>query len=92
MLRPPNLSSSSQTIEQFNLHFAELIELCEDYWYILRAEVLLFSKIPQMMFTQAKDRPLIEPLTKSFCLQVITVSLLGYLVSNQDFSYVEAHF
>ena len=52
----------------------------------------MFSKIPQMMFTQAKDKPLIEPLTKSFCLQMITVSLLGYLVSNQDFSYVESHF
>jgi hypothetical protein len=34
---------------------------------------------------------LVDPITKSFSLKMIVISVLGYLISNQDYTYQEAH-
>jgi hypothetical protein len=37
-IRVPTGDSSRQAVESFEAMFRDLIELCEDYWYILRKE------------------------------------------------------
>jgi hypothetical protein len=38
-----------------------------------------------------QDPSLVEPITKSFILQMVVISVLGYLISNQDYAFQEAH-
>lgn len=67
-----------------------LVELCEDYWYILRLEASLFCLLPQRMF--GKQEPnLVSPITQSFNLKMIVISIVGYLISNQDYRFQENH-
>ena len=72
--------------ETYELQFSELVEQCEDYWYILRVESFMFCTFPSKMFGKI-DPNLVEQINRSFILQLIVVSILGYLISNQDFSF-----
>jgi len=66
-IRLPTQSSPKQVIETYESTFTDLVDLCEDYWYILRIESSLFSKLPQKIF--GKQDPLfVETLTRSFNL------------------------
>jgi uncharacterized protein YllA (UPF0747 family) len=42
----PRQNSSLESFETYDKYFSELVELCEDYWYILRIETTLFGKLP----------------------------------------------
>ncbi len=90
LMRVPAEGKPREAFDTYEQQFAELVELCEDYWYILRIESFLFCSLPQRMFGKP-DPALVEPLTKSFILQMIVISVLGYLISNQDYVFQEAH-
>lgn len=59
--------------------FNEVIELCEDFWYIVRVEALLFCHLPEQMFSE-ENPDFVEPITKSFIYMMISVSIIGFLV------------
>jgi hypothetical protein len=80
-IRLPSQNSPKQVLETYENTFTDLVELCEDYWYILRIESGLFSKLPQKIFGN-QDPLFVETLTKSFNLQMIVISICGFLVSN----------
>lgn len=84
-IRLPDQKKSNKIAKDAYMQmFNEIIELCEDFWYIVRVESMLFCHLPQQMFSQ--DNPeFVDPITKSFILTMITVSVLGFLISNQDF-------
>lgn len=81
IMRVPAEGKSREAFDTYEQQFAELVELCEDYWYLLRIESFLFCSLPQRMFGK-HDPALVEPLTRSFNLQMIVISVLGYLISN----------
>ena len=68
----------------------EIIELCEDFWYLVRVESVLFCHLPEQMFSHDKPE-FVEPIKRSFILTMITVSVLGFMISNQDFSFQKSH-
>ena len=72
--------------DQYETIFKELVELCEDYWYILRIESTLFCHLPSRMFGKT-DPQLVEPITKSFNLKMVVISIIGFLISNQDYTF-----
>lgn len=85
-LKPlPEFATQTQ-FDHFNSLFGELIDLCEDFWAVLRSEVKFLTQVPQMVYD---DDSCQGQLTKCFCLQMIVVSLLGFMVSNQDFSRLQ---
>ena len=73
-------------LDTFEASYAEIVELCEDYWYIVRMEAALFCRLPEQMFG-TKDPDLVMPVTRSFVLNMVLVSVLGFLISNQDFTF-----
>ena len=40
----PNVTTAA--INQYELQYQQLVELCEDYWYILRIELNIFDRLP----------------------------------------------
>jgi hypothetical protein len=82
----PDENSSKQAFDQYETIFKELVELCEDYWYILRIESTLFCHLPSRMFGKT-DPQLVEPITKSFNLKMVVISIIGFLISNQDYTF-----
>jgi hypothetical protein len=84
-MRLPAQGASKQTVENYENSFREVVELCEEYWYILRIESSLFCTLPLSMFGKTESA-VVEPLTRSFILKMMVISILGFLVSNQDYS------
>ena len=80
-IRQPDENSTKHAFEQYENTFKELVELCEDYWYILRIESALFCHLPSRMFEKS-DPSLVEPITKSFNLKMMVISIIGFLISN----------
>ena len=75
--------------ENFRVQLDELIGLCEEYWSILRSESFLFCQLPQRMF---KDNPrLVQEIKRTFVLKLVVVSEIGFLISNEDFSFADSH-
>jgi len=85
-IRQPDENSSKHAFEQYENTFKELVELCEDYWYILRIESALFCHLPTKMFGKS-DPSLVDPITKSFNLKMMVISIIGFLISNQDYTF-----
>ena len=77
-------------LDTFEASYNEIVEMCEDYWYIVRMEASLFCRLPEQMFG-SKDPDLVMPVTRSFVLTMILVSVLGFLISNQDFTFQLSH-
>lgn len=50
LLRMPAEGRSREAFETYEQQFTELVELCEDYWYILKNESFIFCTLPQRMF------------------------------------------
>ena len=83
-LKPlPEFATQAQ-FDHFNNLFGELIDLCEDFWAVLRTEVKFLTQVPHLVYEDDSSHQ--GQLTRSFCLQMIVVSLLGFMVSNQDFT------
>lgn len=82
-LHQPDQYSSKASFEFYDETFRRLVELCEDYWYILRLESALFCLMPQITFPAM----LAQQVTASFTLKMIVISLVGFLVSNQEYRF-----
>jgi hypothetical protein len=87
-IRKPHDKQPQQIFDTYEQQFSELVELCEDYWDIIRIESFLFCTLPSRMFNK---QDVLEPISKSFNLKMIVISVLGYLISNHDYSFQEAH-
>ena len=64
-MRLPAQGASKQTVENYENSFREVVELCEEYWYILRIESSLFCTLPMSMFGKTESA-VVEPLTWAF--------------------------
>jgi len=62
------------------------LEICEDYWEMIRQEAVLFQ-----VHRIFKDEPTKKGIRKSLILQLLTVSLLGYLESQEEHSRFLTH-
>lgn len=51
-------------------------------------EIEVFSSVPSKMFDEAW---LVKQLKRSFILQMITVSIVGILISNEDFTFQKSY-
>eukprot|EP00347_Sterkiella_histriomuscorum_P008362 403345391 len=65
----------------------KIIELCEDWWELLRQEASLFE-----VYKIFKDEQTQKNLRKSLIIQMIVVSLLGYLLSQEEHQNFIAYF
>jgi hypothetical protein len=61
------------------------VELCEDYWALLRSDAKLFSQMPEKLF--AEEPKLSQAVTRFFCLKLMVVTVIGLLVSNHDYKF-----
>jgi hypothetical protein len=66
-----------------------VVDICEDYWLILRVETDMFCNLPPKMF---KDNlKLIAQLKKAFIIKMMVMSLLGFLFSHEEFTFKDSH-
>lgn len=70
--------------------YNEIIEICEDYWALMRSEQGLFSALPMQLLSDSNSHQ-VEPLNWSFALQLVSVSVIGSLISAQDFAWQRSH-
>jgi hypothetical protein len=84
--------NQARAMEDYMNHYREIVELCEDYWHLLRIESFLFNVFPKTMFGSSRTgNHLYFEIKRSFIMQMVCVSVLGVLVSNQDFRFKEPH-
>ena len=70
-------------IDEYLTKYNEIVELCEDYWHLLRVESSLFTHFPKKMFARKSDQnALLNQISRSFILQMISISIFGMLVSH----------
>lgn len=55
LIRQPDQSATKAAFEQYDSHFRQLVDLCEDYWYILRLESPMFCSLASKMFGPSLD-------------------------------------
>ena len=82
-IRAPDQYSSRREFAAYELLFNTVVELCEDYWFLLRVDSDLFCKQTARLF----EKEDVRAVQKSFTLQMIAVSVTGFLISNQDYRF-----
>lgn len=86
------ITLKTQNTAALNVYAAQLkevVDICEDYWLILRAETDMFSNLPGKMF---KDNvKLISQLKRAFIAKMMVMSLLGFLFSHEEFTFKDSH-
>lgn len=66
-----------------------MVDICEDYWLILRVESDLFCNLPQKMFKD--NQKLILQMKRSFVIKMCIMSMLGFLFSHEEFTFKDSH-
>lgn len=91
LLNPVTEYSTDNQIEVHNMLCTEIVDLCEEFWVLIRTEARFLTQSPKILFDET-DQSLIESINVSHCYQLIVVSLLGYVVSQNDYTFLKSHF
>lgn len=67
-----------------------MVDICEDYWLLLRVESEMFCHLPEKMFKD--NQKLILQIKRSFIVKMVVMSMLGFLMSQEEFKFKDSHF